>query len=140
MLETPQTTQVNGGEADVTLRLEKRAVVALSGVVTDTDGNPIAGAHVQAITLEGQYGHGMGTPEITDAKGRYRIAGLSSSGRYSVDARADGYGVSSAKVTLTLGQNTAKAPAAAAQGCDEHDRGHRCRRCGTGRRRDWRGA
>jgi protocatechuate 3,4-dioxygenase beta subunit len=111
MLETTQTTQVNGGEADVTLRLEKRVVVALSGVVTDSDGKPIAAARVQVITHEGQFGHGMGTPEVTDAEGRYRIAGLSSSGRYSVDARADGYGVASAKVTLTPGQDTAEAPA-----------------------------
>jgi hypothetical protein len=65
---------------------------------------------VQVITLEGQYGHGMGAPEVTDAEGKYRIAGLSSSGRYSVDARADGYGVTGANVTLTPGKETAEAP------------------------------
>jgi protocatechuate 3,4-dioxygenase beta subunit len=42
-LATPQTTRVDGGEADVTLRLEKRIAITLSGQVTDVEGKPIAG-------------------------------------------------------------------------------------------------
>lgn len=107
--ETPEATPVNGNEPEVVLRLEKRVRITLTGTVTDADGNPIANAKVQVLRQEGQFGLGMGKPELTDMQGRYRITGLTPSARYGVYAESPGFGTAGAKLTLDSAKPTHEA-------------------------------
>lgn len=107
--ETPTAIPVDGGEPEVVLRLAKRLRITLTGTVTDADGNPIANAKVQAIHQEGQFGTGM-KPELTDVHGRYRIAGLNPSARYSLQAESPGFGTAGTRLTLDPAKPTAEAP------------------------------
>jgi hypothetical protein len=60
---------------------------SISGTVSDTDGNPVEGAHVTAI---GRGAHGV---TLTDANGTYSISGLCE-GLYKVSAGLRGAGQS----------------------------------------------
>jgi peroxiredoxin len=89
MATVRETVAMDGDR--VTLRLERDALVTLSGHVTDTTGRPIAGA--KASLAEWLYESGQGCGEaITDAQGRYAFAALWPNSRYSVRASAKGYG------------------------------------------------
>jgi len=108
-LGTWRPVAVNGGEEDVTLEITRRVPHAVSGLVTDPQGKPIAGARVQVITHEGQFGTGMGRPELTDAAGRYTIKGLVPDGRYSLAAEADDFGEGGAPLKLDPEQDVTQA-------------------------------
>jgi protocatechuate 3,4-dioxygenase beta subunit len=109
-LETPEAVVVNGGEPEVVVRLAKSVRVTLTGVVTDAEGTPLANARVSIIRQAGRFGMSSAHPELTDRQGRYRIAGLVPSGRYTLQVQSPGMGTATAKVELDASKESAEAP------------------------------
>jgi protocatechuate 3,4-dioxygenase beta subunit len=76
-------------DASGSVDLQMALLGAVSGTVTDENGDPMQGVEVEALRL--QYGGGRqrlvpaGVPRITDDRGRYRLYGLAP-GRYLVTA------------------------------------------------------
>jgi uncharacterized GH25 family protein len=85
-LATAGTTQVHGGETDVTLRLVTDPLVTVTGVVTDDSGKPVAGVGVSLMQRDGRAWHG-GNPIPTDASGRFTFRNLSINESYTILAR-----------------------------------------------------
>ncbi|WP_110180572.1 carboxypeptidase-like regulatory domain-containing protein [Nocardioides solisilvae] len=80
-----------------TVTLAARATVTFDGVVRSSGGDPLAGADVELLRLEGSPGRFTGADPVasavTDAAGRYELAGLpQQAGRwYTVAAYAAGH-------------------------------------------------
>ncbi|MDB5299283.1 MAG: Regulatory sensor-transducer, BlaR1/MecR1 family, partial [Phycisphaerales bacterium] len=104
-LETPQPVTVEGGEQDVILRMAPRVNIMASGVVTDSEGKPLANAHVQLFTAKGMGFRGSSRRTLTDAHGQYTIKGLEADGSYHVSAEAAGFGPGQAHVNLKPGED-----------------------------------
>jgi protocatechuate 3,4-dioxygenase beta subunit len=106
---TTSGTVVTGGE-NVTLRLEKDALVRVSGRVTDAQGKPLVGAPVHLI--QWAYDEATdGATTRTDDQGRYAFSGLWPDLQYTVAATAAGYGdAESRRVQLGPGQSEALDP------------------------------
>jgi protocatechuate 3,4-dioxygenase beta subunit len=103
---------MEGGEQEVSLDL---SVTEVTGVVVDENGDPLAGARVEAERAAEESGtsrtavrmvmmtdNGGGSvmmstgmneaePTITDGEGRYRLRGVTAGVRLKVNATADGY-------------------------------------------------
>ena len=76
--------------------LWSQATAALSGIVADSAGKPVAHAQVSARNAT----TGQAAQAETDASGRYQFSNLTP-GDYEVSATADGYTTSATKVSLT---------------------------------------
>lgn len=72
----------------------------LSGSIVDIEGHPLPGATVVARHLKS----GIERSEMTNAKGRYFISGLSS-GAFEVTASLDGFNSSVQRVRIAAGQD-----------------------------------
>lgn len=119
-LETPEPYIVNGGEEDVVLKLSHPIEFTLTGIVVDENSNPVKGAKVGLTVWEGQFGTGRDDLATTDEDGRYKIPGLKPGNRYTVTAKADGFGQASQPVKLTpeeglIGVDPLELPAATAR-------------------------
>ncbi|MBI4543587.1 MAG: TonB-dependent receptor [Gemmatimonadetes bacterium] len=74
---------------------------AVSGKVTDPDGNPLSGSAVK-VTNEAT---GVVRGSVADAAGQYYVPGLQVGGPYTAEASSIGYAASSrGDIQLTLGQ------------------------------------
>jgi hypothetical protein len=73
----------------------------LSGTVTDTNGNVLAGATVTVTNLA----NGSQTVATTDSQGNYNIPGLQAGLSYSVTASDSGYASQTADLMLAAGSN-----------------------------------
>ncbi len=109
VLNNPQATQAEVTEAAD--KLEKaminltRLVTKLTGVVTDSEGNPVAGA---TVVLENGSYKPTGATCVTDAQGRYEFNWLSAEA-YKVKVTAQGYDVITVDAgTLTAGETNQK--------------------------------
>lgn len=109
VLNNPQATQAQVTEAAD--KLEKaminltRLVTKLAGVVTDSEGNPVAGA---TVVLENGSYKPTGATCVTDAQGRYEFNWLSAEA-YKVKVTAQGYDIVTVDAgTLTAGETNQK--------------------------------
>ena len=87
---SPVDVDTSAGDASgVEIALDRTAAIA--GVVVDLDGQPVEGAQVAAYAADFARGprRGGGDPELTDAGGAFRIAGLAP-GAYHVIASRSG--------------------------------------------------
>jgi tetratricopeptide (TPR) repeat protein len=80
-----------------------RGVGRIQGVLTDTDGKPLAGATVKAENPE----RGGGTTVTTDKKGRWVLGGIAE-GAWNFDFEADGY--QTKKITVHLPSEQSRIP------------------------------
>ena len=109
-LATSQPVDVNGGETNLSLVIEKVIPITLHGRVLDAKGKGIAGAEASVTVMFGQFGLGS-APVTCDADGNYAIGRLRLGETYSVEAHASGYGRAQAAVHLKSGeQNAQQAP------------------------------
>jgi hypothetical protein len=76
--------------------LWSQATVALSGIVADSSGKPVAHAQMTAKSAA----TGQAAQAETDASGHYQFSSLAP-GDYEVSARSDGYTTRATKVSLT---------------------------------------
>ena len=102
-LATAGTTQVHGGETNVTLRLVADPLVNVTGVVTDGGGKPIEGIGVSMLERQGRGWRG-GNPILTDASGRFTFRGLSINESYTIQAGAAGFGSKQLDLQLVPGK------------------------------------
>lgn len=109
VLNNPQATQTQVNEAAD--KLEKamvnltRLVTKLAGVVTDSEGKPVAGA---TVVLENGSYKPTGATCVTDAQGRYEFNWLSAEA-YKVKVTAQGYDIVTVDAgTLTAGETNQK--------------------------------
>jgi len=108
-LATPTGSIVAPGQ-EVTLRLQRNALVSLSGRVTGAADRPIAGAPITLIAWAYDSGGGSVAAQ-TDSEGRYRLADLWPDLRYSVEATAKGFGRKyTEKVQLQPGESRELSP------------------------------
>jgi protocatechuate 3,4-dioxygenase beta subunit len=99
-LGTIKPVYVEKDNGAITLQLVRREKLTLPGLVTDEQGNPVAGARISLAEWVGQYGNGRGDAIATDKNGRYEIKDLYTDSRYSIAAEADGYGEVQSKLAL----------------------------------------
>jgi hypothetical protein len=74
----------------------------VSGTVTDSNGNPLAGATVTVTNLA----NGSQSEATTDSNGNYSIPGLQAGLNYSVTASDNGYTSQTTDLMLAAGSNT----------------------------------
>ena len=80
--------------------------IVFAGKVVDPSGKPIAGARVGVSLRVSNYGSSFGNDiVVTDQEGRYEYKAISEGQKYSVSARADGYGESYAEVDADYAVN-----------------------------------
>ncbi|HWE00956.1 MAG TPA: carboxypeptidase regulatory-like domain-containing protein [Tepidisphaeraceae bacterium] len=95
-----------GSNTAPTLKLTQIVTGSVSGLITDTSGNPIANATV-ALTLSVSPNTSSSLTATTDSSGHYTLATVPA-GTYVVRAQATGYtAASSASFTVAQGSNTA---------------------------------
>jgi len=85
-------------QVDVTLK----PGVICSGKVVDSDGKGIAKAMLQVMLQGPRWGSSIGRYTTADAEGNYEIKALVPENKYSIEARADGYGRD--RITIEAGQ------------------------------------
>ena len=97
-----QTVSVTAGQETTGVNFVLTSGGSISGTVTDSDGNPVANAELNAWKPEGEGGGGWA---MTDSNGAYTMTGLSS-GTYNVEVRAGDYSSTMKTVAVTAGQDT----------------------------------
>jgi len=78
----------NTRQIDVTLK----PGVICTGKVVDSDGKGIANAQLLVMLQGPRWGSSIGRYTAADAEGNYEIKALAPENKYSIEARADGYG------------------------------------------------
>lgn len=78
----------NTRQVDVTLK----PGVVLAGTVVDSDGKGIANASLLVMLQGPRWGASISRYISADADGKYEIKALAAGRKYSIEARADGYG------------------------------------------------
>ncbi|MCG2782620.1 MAG: carboxypeptidase regulatory-like domain-containing protein [Candidatus Altiarchaeales archaeon] len=97
-----QTVTVTAGQTTTGVNFVLSAGGSISGTVTDSTGNPVANAELNAWQSEGGYGGGWA---MTGSDGTYTMTGLSS-GTYNIEVRAGDYSSAMKTVTVTAGQDS----------------------------------
>jgi len=96
-----QTASVTAGSETTGVNFVLASGASISGTVTDSAGNPIANAQLNAWNTEGGDGSGWA---MTDSDGTYTMTGLSS-GIYNVEVTSGSYASAATTVTVTSGQD-----------------------------------
>ncbi len=78
------------GESMYVLLKQSNSGYAVSGILLDADGKPLAGV---TVTIDGK-------TAVTDANGRYTLSGLAA-GTYDLTASKDGYSFAPTQITLS---------------------------------------
>jgi len=98
----PQTVTVTAGQETSGVNFVLTQGGSIYGTVTDSSGNPVANAELNAWQSEG--GHGGGWA-MTGSDGTYTMTGLST-GTYNVEVRAGEYSSAMKTTMVTSGQDT----------------------------------
>ena len=100
-MRTIKPVKVTGGERDVTLTVLPAVRIALTGRVLDPAGKLVPRATVALTVWNGSMGLGTGGVDV-DAGGRYTIKNLEPDKKYTLEAKAPGYGVAQAQAKIAL--------------------------------------
>ena len=107
---------VNGGEKDVAMVVEKVTPIVIKGRVVDVAGKSIGGAHVSLDVRYGQYSRMPVTAVTADGAGNYVFADVMPGEKYSVNADAARFGQATQEVNLKDHETRVEQPADATGG------------------------
>jgi uncharacterized GH25 family protein len=101
----------------ITLDLALSAAGTVHGVVTDTKGEPVAGARVRTVPAREDGGRGnwsqrlmqtaRSVADLSDQQGRFRLEGVGTTSRWILEAESDGY-VTAESEAFKVGPGDAK--------------------------------
>ncbi len=110
-LQTALPVDVNGGEKDVAMVVEKVTPIVIKGRVVDGAGKGIAGAQVSLGARYGQYSFMPVTAVTADGAGNYAFTDVMPGEKYSVTADAARFGQVTKEVGLKGGETLVEQPA-----------------------------